>query len=75
VGEHSANWITYHATWVVGHDSKLNVLRKAQGSWKELQHNRTGNQIISPEDDHEEGFSVQGGEEQNVTNFVTNFKP
>jgi len=61
VEEHSANWITYHATWVVGHDSKMNVLRKAQDSWKSLQQKGTGNQIIRPEDtedDHDEGLSI-----------------
>ena len=47
VEEHSANWITYHATWVVGHDAKMIVLRKAQDSWQALRHKRTEDQGFS----------------------------
>ena len=32
----SQNWINYHATWVVGFERKMEVLKKAQEGWSKL---------------------------------------
>ena len=36
VGKNGQNWTSYHATWVIGHEMKMEVLKKAQEGWENL---------------------------------------